>query len=270
LPGKQEETIITVIKPNLKISWMERIDDNDIKSNGSRNILGVILILAGLLLISDFLGIFTFRFRSIIFSWQMVLIVLGIILVSRREGKLAGAIMLIVGFFFLLPRILFLPVATYHLFWPALLIIIGLVVLLNTPQQRKRFNISKTGMHGDELEDVNVFGKQDRIIESKNFRGGEIVNVFGGGDYNFLKSKLAPGRNVLEVVMIFGAMKIIVPADWIIKVDVTAVLGGFSDKRIISAESGMDPSKTLTIKGVAIFGGGELVSVTRQDPAPQL
>jgi predicted membrane protein len=243
---------------------MERIDDNENKSNGSRNILGVILILAGLLLISDFLGIFTFRFRSIIFSWQMILIVIGIILISRREGKLAGAIMLIVGFFFLLPRILFLPVATYQLFWPALLIIIGLVILLNTPAQRKRFNISKTGLYGDELEDVNVFGRQDRVIESKNFRGGEIVNVFSGGDYNFLKSALAPGRNVLEMVIIFGAIKVIVPDDWVVKVDVTAVFGGFSDKRVITAERGIDPSKSLIIKGVAIFGGGELVSAGRQ------
>jgi hypothetical protein len=60
---------------------------------------------------------------------------------------------------------------------------------------------------------------------------------------------------------VFGGCKLIVPADWEIKVEVNAVFGGFSDKRLnlptITEKSG----KILIIKGVAVFGGGEITSV---------
>ncbi len=60
--------------------------------------------------------------------------------------------------------------------------------------------------------------------------------------------------------MVFGGSKIIVPQDWDVKVEVSAVFGGFTDKRIKSPEIERDLSRTLIIKGIAIFGGGELTN----------
>jgi len=59
--------------------------------------------------------------------------------------------------------------------------------------------------------------------------------------------------------MIFGGSKFVVPDGWDIKLEVTSIYGGFSDKRERSIVV-TDPKKQLRITGVAIFGGGELAN----------
>ncbi len=253
---------------------MERIDENGKRHESGRRhdfekrheigrsavtLIGAVLVIAGLLLIGDIFNVLPFRARSIIFTWQMLLIVLGLVFITKRDGRLAGIILLSVGLFFILPKLTILPVHAGRLFWPVLLIIVGLMIIFKGSLKR-RLGYSASKLNGDAIEDINIFGGHDRIIETTSFRGGEVVNVFGGGNYDLLQSKLAPGKNVLEVVMIFGGSKIIVPQDWDVKVDVAAVFGGFSDKRIKSPEVSRDSSRTLIIKGIAIFGGGELVN----------
>ena len=239
---------------------MEKLNDTRHEAGKNRmSILGLILILAGLLIIGDHFDLFSFRFRDIIFSWQGLLIALGLIFLTKHEGKLTGSILILIGGFFLLPKFMVLPVSTLKLFWPAFLVFLGIVILFKGVFSRG-FGISASNTNGDMIEDVNIFGGHDRILTTENFKGGEIINVFGGGKYNLLQSRLAPGKNVLEVVMVFGGSKLIVPQDWDVKVEVAAVFGGFSDKRIIPAEGVNDSSRTLVIKGIAIFGGGDLAS----------
>jgi hypothetical protein len=62
---------------------------------------------------------------------------------------------------------------------------------------------------------------------------------------------------MIEVVFIFGGSTMLVPADWNIQVEVFNIFGGYVDKRISSQ---IDPNKTVIIKGVTIFGGGEVKS----------
>ena len=56
----------------------------------------------------------------------------------------------------------------------------------------------------------------------------------------------------------FGGGTFYVPSDWSVKADVTAVFGGFSDKRRTNIENTTDPEKVLHIKGMVLFGGGEI------------
>lgn len=93
-----------------------------------------------------------------------------------------------------------------------------------------------------------------------SFRGGKITSVFGGGTYDLTSAQLAPGINILDQVTIFGGSKLIVPNDWDIKIEVTAIFGGFSDKRGKLPVQTSISEKKLVIKGVAIFGGGEIIS----------
>jgi hypothetical protein len=111
----------------------------------------------------------------------------------------------------------------------------------------------------DWLDDVAVFGGGDRIIASQQFKGGKITYIFGGSKLDFTQAKLAPGRSQLDMTMIFGGTKLIIPEGWDVKIEINSVFGGFSDKRVKSIVV-TESDRTLVLTGVALFGGGEITN----------
>lgn len=226
----------------------------------SKLILAVILIGAGVLLLAHNFHLLSYGLYDAIFSWPMLLIVIGIISISKQPNKTFGLILIAVGGFFLMPKLI--PGWSIHfgqLFWPAVFLGIGLLILFKGTSGAKPWKNPE--MNSSEIiDEVNVFGGTERRITTKNFRGGETVSIFGGSVLDFTESELADGKNVLEVVNIFGGSKFVIPSHWNVHVEVVAIFGGFSDKR--KAISGLphDNKKELYIKGVAIFGGGEIKS----------
>jgi predicted membrane protein len=119
---------------------------------------------------------------------------------------------------------------------------------------------SPTYSLSEEVLDVTaVFGSVKRIIYSKNFRGGEIVSVFGGADVNLLQADLAAPEVVIESVQIFGGAKLVIPADWVVVNEAVAIFGGIEDKRPPRHHS-TGPEKVIILKGFAMFGGIEIKS----------
>ncbi len=110
----------------------------------------------------------------------------------------------------------------------------------------------------DKLDDVSIFGGGQKFIISNNFQGGNVTAIFGGSELDLTRSKLAPGEHVLEVVAIFGGTTLIVPKEWNVVIDVLPLFGGFSHKGLRSPNIVTNPESTLVIKGVVIFGGGEI------------
>jgi predicted membrane protein len=163
-----------------------------------------------------------------------------------------------VGAFFLIPHI-FRDAFDVDMLWPSIFIIIGIIFIFT---KRHGWNsVASTGITGDEYIDiVNVFSGGERQIVSENFRGGRISAVFGGTEIDLTKAKLATGRNELEIACVFGGATLIVPDDWNIMIEVTPVLGGFSDSRKLIPGRTVDPTKQLVIKGAVVFGGGEIKS----------
>lgn len=241
---------------------MEREPQNFKKSGRAHLLLGIVLMFLGLFLIADLADIVPWRLRDFIFTWQALLIILGIIFISNKESKGTGVILIAIGGFFLLPRFFELPYYWRSLFWPSMLIILGLVVIFGGKRhggKRACFGNKGEVRGEDYLDDVSVFGGGDRNVTSQQFKGGKITHIFGGSKYDFSRARLASGDNHLELVMAFGGTKLIVPEEWDIKIEVTSVFGGFSDKRVRSIVE-KDREKTLIISGVNVFGGGEIVN----------
>jgi hypothetical protein len=83
-----------------------------------------------------------------------------------------------------------------------------------------------------------------------------VVAIFGGCELNLSHSDFKD-TITLEVVAIFGGIKIIVPPNWEIKSEAAAIFGGIDDKRAV-APFGEGPRKILVIKGLALFGGVDI------------
>lgn len=227
--------------------------------SNNRIIIGVILVIAGLFLVIRNTGFFPDFIDNVIFSWQMLLVVIGLVMTIGASEKTAGIIVMAVGAFFMIPLVFRETFHMYNMFWPAVFIIVG-VIFIST-KRRGWGSATSKGVAGDDYVDyVNVFSGGERQIVSQNFQGGKISAVFGGIELDLTKARLAPGVSVLDIACVFGGATIIVPDDWFVTIEVTPVLGGFSDSRKLSPGRTVDQAKHLLIKGAVVFGGGEVKS----------
>lgn len=230
--------------------------------NTGRAVLGIILVLIGFLLVARNFNFFPFPVHEIIFSWQMLLIGIGVLMLIARSNHVAGVILICIGGFFLIPDIFQIPFRWqwHNFFWPVLFIIIGVLVLFKGSRHRSRHfhGEGEETLSDDFLDDVAIFGGGNRLVTSQNFQGGKITSIFGGSTIDFRRSSLAKGKSIIDIFTMFGGSKLIVPNDWDIRIEIISLFGGYSDKRNPDPQIVYDASKQLVIKGVAIFGGGEI------------
>ena len=240
-------------------------DDNRLSGREPHNltnnrvIIGVILVLAGLFLAIRNTGFFPDFIDHVIFSWPMLLVIIGLVMTLGSTEKTGGIIVMAVGGFFMIPLVFRETFHMYNMFWPSIFIIIGVIFIVT---RRRGWNSVRTkGMIGDDYIDyVNVFSGGERQIVSQNFRGGKVSAVFGGIELDLTKARMAPGRNEIEIACVFGGATIIVPDNWYVTIEVTPVLGGFSDSRKLSPGRTVDSSSQLVLRGAVVFGGGEIKS----------
>ncbi|MCK9219463.1 MAG: DUF5668 domain-containing protein [Bacteroidales bacterium] len=224
--------------------------------------VGVIVIIAGLLLLLVNTRVLPYELHHILISWQMLLIGIGLISLFNNESRIPGTILILIGGIFILPRIFNLPFDVWHLFWPVILIGIGVLMLFRKmPHHPYHAGISQSNQTLDEgyIHEENIFSGGKQKIMHQVFRGGHINCLFGGAEVDLTQATQVEGVSELEINCIFGGVTLVVPPDWRIQLKMTSILGGFSDKRSYIKEN-QDSSRILIIKGSTIFGGGEIKS----------
>jgi predicted membrane protein len=233
---------------------------NDKASRG-RMWFGILLIVIGGLFILDNYAILNFHIPHYFITWETFFILLGIFLLLTAKNKTAGIIFIALGLFNLYPEL-----------WPLLLVGIGLFIILRKRDHRPRyFNFHKSAMENADsdyseedkrkqniIDDVSIFGGGTKLIQSDNFKGGNVTAIFGGSEINLSDCKLAEGEHNLEVTAIFGGSTLIVPSDWRIVLDLVPIFGGFGDKRRKDPNIQYQEDRILVIKGLVLFGGGEI------------
>lgn len=203
-----------------------------------------------------------------LFNWGTLFIAIGVVSGIKHQFRNIGwLIPTTIGVFILLND--YYPDLEISQFvWPIALILIGVFILLKPRKHKyRRFykgdafmysesNGSVTG--DDEIEASAIFGAVKRTILSKNFKGGKISSVFGGAKINLMQSEIQ-GTAVLYLETIMGGTELIVPSNWDVKQEISAVMGGIEDKRPTMHVS-IDPNKVLVLKGSVVMGGIEIKS----------
>jgi predicted membrane protein len=242
------------------------------KSIDRRLVAGILLIAAGGLLLLERSGLLSFDIGHFIFSWKTLLIAIGLITISSRENRPTGYILMGLGLLFWMPELIGEEIRFSTIFWPAVLIGVG-VMIITRKGDRKQFHfhhvpnagdaepIPNTGNNSDRvtdyIDDLAVFGGGNTKVFSENFRGGKITAIFGGSDIDLKNAK--PAENcTIDLFVLFGGSKLIVPEDWQIKSEVVAIFGGSTDKRVFPTVKNSE--KYVVIKGVVLFGGIEFKS----------
>ena len=232
---------------------------------------GVILIIAGVLFFAREIGVLL---PDWLFTWKMLIITIGIYVGIKHNFKGFGwMIPILIGTAFIVQDII--PSLTIsHFIWPVAFILFGLSMIFrsgkNHTDRFSKWQYHKGNQYynsgwteenrGDDYLEINsVFGRVQKNVITKDFKGGEINVVFGGAEINLTQADFN-GRINLEINTVFGGSQIIVPANWEIKSELTAVLGGVEDKRMIQKDLSSENSKVLVLRGAVVFGGIEIKS----------
>ena len=232
------------------------------KSVDRKSIVAILLIAAGVLLMLQTFDVVEFSLSHYIFNWKTLLIAIGIVILGSNQHRTTGYVLIGLGIVFWLPSITGFDISLSQVFWPALLIGIGLVIISRRGRHNK-FNYrsvdSEGNIQSDYVDDISILGGGMKRFSSQNFKGGTITAIFGGSEIDLTSAEISPEGSVLDMFTMFGGTKLIVPGHWQVKSDVVALFGGFNDKRHIKPEVAVD-SKLVLIKGFVMFGGVEVKS----------
>jgi len=239
------------------------------RSGNSHIWTGVFILLIGVVAL---IKVSVFNVPDWVFSWQMLLIALGLFIGLRHLFRgVAWFILMLVGGAFLLNEIY--PELTFRKYmWPVALIVVGAFFIL---RPRRRWHDGDSGekktivgfepspdpgtfTREDFVDSTSVFGGSKKNIISKNFRGGDLVNIFGGTELDLTQADFQ-GTAVIELTTIFGGTKLVVPSNWSVKSEAVTIFGGLEDKRKMQTVT-ESPDKTLLLKGTVIFGGIDIKS----------
>jgi len=246
------------------------------RRSDKRFYFGVILIVVGVILILERLNLIPESMVDVLISWQMLLIGIGILSLIGGN-RTAGTILIVVGGTFMIPELITVPHEIRRIYWPLILVVIGITILMrqrdhqrlrkggdpiiNIPESDES-NSSKSSYNADSFntfDDFVIFGGREIFVNSQALAGGKATSIFGGIEFDLRKANLQPGGAVIDCVSVFGGCGFKIPMDWNVRNEVTTIFGAFTDKRGETySDRYYDPSKTIVIKGVSIFGGVEV------------
>jgi predicted membrane protein len=249
--------------------------------NQKKIVLGIVIMFVGVFLLLNNFGLISWTIYHLVISWQAILIAIGFVLLfdkkENHNNKTSGAILILIGAIFLLPRIF--PWDISDLLIPALVILIGILFIIKAVKQKSRRNnrygsFSAQG-NGDysnmpytetSLNDENHIRREYVFTASKEkwtfgkIKSIDVNAIFSGIELDLTQIGLSENTDTVFIKLsaVFSGITLYVPDDWNLIIRKTGSFGGFNDNRPRNAIQQSANGKTVRIECEAVFGGGEI------------
>jgi predicted membrane protein len=266
-----------------------------------RMVIGIGFVLFGGLLLLDRLDILNAAY--VLRLWPVILIAIGLQQffnprtgpTGERMFPLNAVIWMAIGGVLLLESLRIVRASIWELFWPAVLIAVGVRLMTRTgPRARVRYRrlrdvapdhasesggrARSTSGFGEPLSEaadtldtggvVAILGGVHRVSAAVPFHGTEVTTFMGGAKIDLRRAIIAPGEEaVLDLFVVIGGCELLVPSTWIVSAPVVAVMGGVEDKRLAQVSNVVQDATgasaappRLVIRGVVMMGGVTLRS----------
>lgn len=202
--------------------------------------IGLVLLALGVLGVLSAAGVADFAATAGRW-WPVAVIGLGVAaMVSERRISPGPSIVAIIGLVLLAGQ---LEWTNQSLFWPAVLLLAGFVVLAGLRHRQTRAR----------SESLVMFGGGKTVNRSEHLDHADVSAVFGGATLDLRQAHIDQEASV-DALALFGGVDVLVPRDWRVELDGLPILGGFDDKtRANGSLTGESP--VLKVHATAMFGG---------------
>lgn len=211
--------------------------------------IGLIFILIGALFL---ISIIAPEF-NIDFSYLIPLVLIASSLYYIIKGKkftLANTTVLYLGTWFLLEELNIIKDPLDDAFFPILLIIIGIFIVIESLKVKKVFKRKDNNLKNY----YGIFSGLEERITDTNFKGANIYSIFGGVDLDLRGLELKEDITI-NAYSIFGGTSIFVNDNFKVTFNSFSLFGGNENKAITTDKKKVS---TLTINCISIFGGTEV------------
>lgn len=215
-----------------------------------KRIFGLLIILAGVLLLLDNLNIYPIK-DLFDYLWPSALILIGVYsMIEQRRINLFHLIITTIGLIFLAISFnLIERESVVSLIVPGIIILIGLSLVFG----HRGFSVNIS----DKNDIVAVFGGTRHKTNNKQFEKIEVSSVFGNADVDLSEIELKGEKAIVTINTVFGGADIRFPRKYAVKViSGSPVFGGFEDKT-----SNLDEKvagKVIEVNYSVVFGAIEI------------
>lgn len=214
----------------------------------TRSITGLLIIAVGLSFLLTNLNVLPFSV-AIGDWWPMFVIVGGVlILLNDRKNYLWALLVIALGIVFQLNQLNIIDVNPWQLFWPAVIIIVGVSIMTSHKVPRKNIAAS-------EREDVTaVLSGSETKVQSKDFKASRVTAVCGGVTLD-LREATIKKEATIDLFSLWGGIEVYVPKNVIVKNNTSVILGGVENNT--AADTDRD-APVLHVVGDVVMAGVEI------------
>jgi predicted membrane protein len=232
-------------------------------------VIGVCLVLAGVVLALDQLGLL--YANHLLRFWPAALIIIGLVMLQRREGQsaLRALVLIVVGGWLLLNTLGLVSLDLWEFFVPLLLVFFGARIMMrnrgsgsgappNLPGMGPQPGNSPAVGSGEPVHAslFSLLSGSKRRWGKSVFRGAEMTAVMGGCELDLRDALMSTGElAVIDVFALMGGVTIFVPPHWTVSQEVEAIMGGVHDK---TQSVPSNPAQHLLVRGTVVMGGVEI------------
>ena len=227
--------------------------------SGKRIWAGTLLLLTGVFYLLYNFNALPFPAPAYLFSWQMALIIIGVYILYKSFLK--GLILIGIGIYFILPLAGIIQPIEIEKMWPALIILLGIIILFGSGFKKKHKNKSmsaKTTLNEELFEITTIMGGDSRQISSYDFKGGKITAIMGGVELDLTNCYLSKEGCIIDLSIVMGGVSLKISREWNVKSEITPIMSGIEDEDIHSNNVHIDPAATIILRGNMVMGGIEI------------
>lgn len=216
--------------------------------NPVRLLTGVLLLVAGVLFLLD-VAEYVDAWGIVDDWWPVALIAFGLVsLVGPARSVIGGGIVTVIGVILLIASVDILPVDAGDIFFPLVLIAIGLGLMF------VRAGYRGGGDPDNTVTGFAMFGGQEIVSRADRFTGGSVTAIFGGATLDLRQARIDPDGARIETFAAFGGVDVVVPRGSRVTVSGMPVFGAVEDK--VDRSVPLEPDQPMIrVSGIVLFGG---------------